>query len=110
MKFGKYLASRQLELPEYSGHFIDYKALKKLIKKLATPSSPDGITPVTTVSPVEAQNTLKENRASFFFRVERELEKVNSFYLEKRKAEIPTSGTPFLTSTCTKTSKKFIKT
>ncbi|RLV85644.1 hypothetical protein JA9_002012 [Meyerozyma sp. JA9] len=84
MKFGKYLASRQLELPEYSGHFIDYKALKKLIKKLATPSSPDGITPVTTVSPVEAQNTLKENRASFFFRVERELEKVNSFYLEKQ--------------------------
>lgn len=83
MKFGKYLASRQLELPEYSGHFIDYKALKKLIKKLATPSSPDG-TAVATVTPTEAQTTLKENRASFFFRVERELEKVNSFYLEKQ--------------------------
>lgn len=84
MKFGKYLASRQLELPEYSGHFIDYKALKKLIKKLATPSSPDGKTVTTAVSAIEAQNTLKENRASFFFRVERELEKVNSFYLEKQ--------------------------
>lgn len=69
MKFGKYLASRQLELPEYSGHFIDYKALKKLIKHLAISNE---------------QKTLKENKASFFFRVERELEKVNSFYLEKQ--------------------------
>lgn len=37
MKFGKYLEARQLELPEYSSHFIDYKGLKKLIKHLAVP-------------------------------------------------------------------------
>ncbi|KAG7663196.1 PHO81 [[Candida] subhashii] len=96
MKFGKYLASRQLELPEYSGHFIDYKALKKLIKQLAIPStasttttttttgSPPIITTTTASSQQEIQQTLKENRAQFFFRVERELDKVNSFYLEKQ--------------------------
>lgn len=79
MKFGKYLASRQLELPEYSGHFIDYKSLKKLIKQLAIPSNPNG-----EITSLEIQQALKENKASFFFRVERELDKVNSFYLEKQ--------------------------
>ncbi|ODV78171.1 SPX-domain-containing protein [Suhomyces tanzawaensis NRRL Y-17324] len=80
MKFGKYLASRQLQLPEYSGHFIDYKALKKLIKQLAIPTR-DEANPATQL---EIQQRLQENKASFFFRVERELDKVNSFYLEKQ--------------------------
>lgn len=61
MKFGKYLASRQLELPEYSGHFIDYKSLKKLIKQLAIPSNPNG-----EITSLEIQQALKENKASFF--------------------------------------------
>lgn len=77
MKFGKYLASRILELPEYTGHFIDYKALKKLIKHLAIDHTQNSTNQ-------DVQKTLKENKASFFFRVERELEKVNSFYLEKQ--------------------------
>lgn len=67
MKFGKYLAARQLELPEYSSHFINYKQLKKLINALTQ----DGST------------TLQDKKGSFFFRLERELEKVNEFYLEK---------------------------
>lgn len=67
MKFGKYLAARQLELPEYSSHFINYKQLKKLINALTQ----DGTT------------TLQDKKGSFFFRLERELEKVNEFYLEK---------------------------
>lgn len=81
MKFGKYLASRQLELPEYSGHFIDYKALKKLIKQLG-----GGIDLANTepTSQFQIQQKLKDNKASFFFRVERELDKVNLFYLEKQ--------------------------
>ncbi|CAI5755646.1 unnamed protein product [Candida verbasci] len=82
MKFGKYLASRQLELPEYSGHFIDYKSLKKLIKQLAIPKNSNTINGEASIT--EIQQTLKENKASFFFRVERELDKVNSFYLEKQ--------------------------
>ncbi|KAG7191762.1 phosphate system positive regulatory protein pho81 [Scheffersomyces spartinae] len=79
MKYGKYLASRQLELPEYSGHFIDYKALKKLIKQLAIPSNKENVALVVNI-----HQSLKENKATFFFRVERELDKVNSFYLEKQ--------------------------
>lgn len=82
MKFGKYLASRQLELPEYSGHFIDYKALKKLIKQLGMPGGVEFGT--STANQMLMQQKLKENKALFFFRVERELEKVNSFYLEKQ--------------------------
>lgn len=80
MKFGKYLALRQLELPEYSGHFIDYKALKKLIKQLGTPAGNE----FALLLPQEIQQHLKENKASFFFRVERELDKVNAFYLEQQ--------------------------
>ncbi|AOA61360.1 Cyclin-dependent kinase (CDK) inhibitor [Komagataella phaffii CBS 7435] len=69
MKFGKYLATRSLELPEYSGHFINYKALKKLINQLAIQD--DSL-------------SLQDKKGSFFFKVERELEKVNEFYLEKQ--------------------------
>lgn len=67
MKFGKYLATRQLELPEYAGQFINYKALKKLINQLSLDSS----------------IPLQDKKGSFFFRLERELEKVNEFYLER---------------------------
>lgn len=81
MKFGKYLASRQLELPEYLGHFINYKALKKLIKHLGLPAASWAGEPM---NPEAVQNQLKESKASFFFKVERELDKVNCFYLEKQ--------------------------
>lgn len=84
MKFGKYLASRQLELPEYSGHFIDYKALKKLIKQLGMPAGGVEFGTLSSTNQLLTQQKLKENKALFFFRVERELEKVNSFYLEKQ--------------------------
>lgn len=30
MKYGKYLAKRQLDLPEYANYFMNYKALKKV--------------------------------------------------------------------------------
>ncbi|CAD1784718.1 similar to Saccharomyces cerevisiae YGR233C PHO81 Cyclin-dependent kinase (CDK) inhibitor, regulates Pho80p-Pho85p and Pcl7p-Pho85p cyclin-CDK complexes in response to phosphate levels [Maudiozyma barnettii] len=101
MKFGKYLEGRQLELSEYNGHFIDYKGLKKLIKQLAIPVYPnaesnsadllldqsqtsiDNDDDVTDFNNPVFYRRLQENKASFFFRLERELEKVNSFYLEK---------------------------
>lgn len=96
MKFGKYLEGRELELPEYNGYFMDYKALKKLIKQLLLPngSFSDGLpsvegnsTPMVRFDdPFEDPNsykTLQKNKASFFFKLERELEKVNSFYLQK---------------------------
>lgn len=58
------------------GHFINYKALKKLIKSLAVPQ-------YGNATEVDVERLLQENKTSFFFRLERELEKVNAFYLEK---------------------------
>lgn len=86
MKFGKYLEARQLELPEYNGHFIDYKALKKLIKHLAVPLAQTSSNDHLNLDDVDEEiihQRLQENKASFFFKLERELEKVNSHFLEK---------------------------
>ncbi|KKY38097.1 putative ankyrin repeat protein nuc-2 [Diaporthe ampelina] len=83
-KFGKQIQKRQLEVPEYAANFVNYKALKKLIKKLsATPTlqaQNDHIYPATTI---DSQAALQANKATFFFQLERELEKVNAFYLQK---------------------------
>ncbi|KAG5948739.1 anaphase-promoting complex subunit Apc3 [Claviceps sorghi] len=84
VKFGKQIQKRQLDVPEYAASFVNYKALKKLIKKLsATPilvaqndvHRPNG--------PVDSQAALQANKATFFFQLERELDKVNAFYLQK---------------------------
>jgi len=84
MKFGKHIQKRQLEIPEYAASFVDYKALKKLIKKLSStpviPALADSSHGHETLDP---QTSLQANKATFFFRVERELEKVNTFYLQK---------------------------
>ncbi|KAI9734923.1 MAG: phosphate system positive regulatory protein pho81 [Cirrosporium novae-zelandiae] len=81
-KFGKQLQRRQLDIPEYAASFVNYKSLKKLIKHLsATPTIvPNEIATHDTLDP---QAALQANKATFFFRLERELEKVNIFYLEK---------------------------
>ncbi|KAI5809003.1 ankyrin repeat protein nuc-2 [Peziza echinospora] len=95
MKFGKFLAKRQLDVPEYAASFVNYKGLKKLIKSLAAASrvssvaagSTGGDANVSTAQRSNSQETLQANKATFFFRLERELEKVNAFYLQK-EAEI----------------------
>ncbi|PWY63549.1 ankyrin repeat protein nuc-2 [Aspergillus heteromorphus CBS 117.55] len=84
MKFGKQIQRRQLDLPEYAASFVNYKALKKLIKQLsATPTIPAQSTTGVTQNVPEAQATLRANKEVFFFRLEREIEKVNAFYLQK---------------------------
>ncbi|EDN05477.1 predicted protein, partial [Histoplasma mississippiense (nom. inval.)] len=84
-KFGKQIQRRQLDLPEYAVSFLNYKALKKLIKQLsATPTIPaqsSSADPVPEI--VDPQAALRANKDVFFFRVEREIEKVNVFYLQK---------------------------
>ncbi|KAG6034445.1 anaphase-promoting complex subunit Apc3 [Claviceps citrina] len=83
-KFGKQIQKRQLEVPEYAASFVNYKALKKLIKKLSA-------TPILVAQndihlpngPVDSQAALQANKATFFFQLERELDKVNAFYLQK---------------------------
>ncbi|KAK7511285.1 ankyrin repeat protein nuc-2 [Phyllosticta citriasiana] len=80
MKFGKHIQKRQLDFPEYAASFVDYKALKKLIKKLsATPV----IHAQNDPAQLDPQMSLQANKATFFFRLERELEKVNKLYLQK---------------------------
>ncbi|EGE85142.2 CDK inhibitor PHO81, variant [Blastomyces dermatitidis ATCC 18188] len=85
MKFGKQIQRRQLDLPEYAVSFLNYKALKKLIKQLsATPTIPaqsSSIDPAPEL--LDPQAALRANKDVFFFRVEREIEKVNVFYLQK---------------------------
>ncbi|EEQ28457.1 ankyrin repeat protein [Microsporum canis CBS 113480] len=85
MKFGKQIQRRQLDLPEYAASFFNYKALKKLIKQLsATPTIPaQGATQEPTGDVLDAQAALRANKEVFFFRLEREIEKVNVFYLQK---------------------------
>ncbi|EDO64869.2 nuc-2 protein [Neurospora crassa OR74A] len=85
MKFGKQIQKRQLEVPEYAASFVNYKALKKLIKKLsATPILP----PQTDLrrapgEPLDTQSALQANKATFFFQIDRELDKVNACYVQK---------------------------
>ncbi|KAI0200639.1 hypothetical protein F4808DRAFT_158200 [Astrocystis sublimbata] len=84
MKFGKQIQKRQLEVPEYAASFVNYKALKKLIKRLsATPTLSAQNDPHLPQAPLDTQVALQANKAKFFFQLERELEKVNAFYLQK---------------------------
>jgi len=84
MKFGKHIQKRQLEVPEYAASFVNYKALKKLIKKLsATPVLHAQLDPARSHTPIDTQAALQANKAAFFFQLERELEKVNALYLQK---------------------------
>ncbi|RAH41483.1 putative cyclin dependent kinase inhibitor Pho81 [Aspergillus brunneoviolaceus CBS 621.78] len=83
-KFGKQIQRRQLDLPEYAASFVNYKALKKLIKQLsATPTIPAQSVAGAAQDVPEAQAALRANKEVFFFRLEREIEKVNAFYLQK---------------------------
>ncbi|KAK4940035.1 phosphate system positive regulatory protein pho81 [Elasticomyces elasticus] len=80
LKFGKQIQRQQLDLPEYAASFLNYKALKKLIKQLsATPT----IAAQGGSSTLDTQAALRANKEVFFFRLEREIEKVNVFYLQK---------------------------
>ncbi|KAL2050154.1 hypothetical protein ABVK25_009515 [Lepraria finkii] len=83
-KFGKHLQKRQLDIPEYAASFVNYKALKKLIKQLsATPTLLPQNATQNAPETLDPQASLQANKATFFFRLERELEKVNAFYLQK---------------------------
>ncbi|CZT44080.1 probable Nuc-2 protein [Rhynchosporium secalis] len=82
--FGKQIQKRQLEVPEYAASFVNYKALKKLIKKLSATPTLLALNDVQRqVGIIDSQAALQANKATFFFQLERELEKVNAFYLQK---------------------------
>ncbi|KAI1313852.1 phosphate system positive regulatory protein pho81 [Mortierella claussenii] len=89
MKFGKQIQFQQIA--EWQNHYMSYKGLKKIINSLIqekaqtsvtiAASPPPGSTPV--VPEDEYSKFLQSQKAAFFFKLERELEKVNTFYLQK---------------------------
>ncbi|KAJ1734383.1 phosphate system positive regulatory protein pho81 [Coemansia biformis] len=75
MKFGKHIQAHTI--PEWAAHYMNYKALKKIINELSVPLPP-------RANPSDAaKERLQTVKAAFFFQVDRELEKVNTFYLQK---------------------------
>ncbi|MCJ1309832.1 Glycerophosphocholine phosphodiesterase [Agyrium rufum] len=65
MKFGRNLPRNQV--PEWASHYINYKALKKLIKTVAESSNAGG----------------QADTAEFFYSLDRNLEDVDDFYNKK---------------------------
>ncbi|KAH8197635.1 hypothetical protein TruAng_008219 [Truncatella angustata] len=66
------------------GYVVKTPAGSSLIKRLsATPVLSAQNDPHQPSTPIDSQAALQANRAKFFFQLERELEKVNAFYLQK---------------------------
>ena len=69
MKFGKYLESRVN--PDWAGQYIDYKALKDLIKKASEQAAAVGhnvaFSPRTTSLTVQRGQSLNRNNAELDF-------------------------------------------
>ncbi|KAI0638270.1 cyclin-dependent protein kinase inhibitor [Trametes polyzona] len=106
MQFGKQIQAEQV--PGWSAYYLDYKALKKIISSLAAnrpPSEAVAFTPPAAVATSTDESadestdkpplyaslgqdddrgpSFQAHKAAFFFKLERELEKINAFYLEK---------------------------
>ncbi|KAF9949571.1 phosphate system positive regulatory protein pho81 [Mortierella alpina] len=90
MKFGKQIQFQQI--PEWQSHYMSYKGLKKIINSLTQEKAHVSVTIAASpppgleapVQPEDENSTLRQSqKAAFFFKLERELEKVNSFYLQK---------------------------
>ncbi|RKO88297.1 hypothetical protein BDK51DRAFT_35596 [Blyttiomyces helicus] len=88
MKFGKYIQAQA----DWAGpHYLNYKGLKKIINSVEPPT--DAHATFTTLAAINppgvagsADDVSLEFQAlktAFFFKLERELEKVNAFYLQK---------------------------
>ncbi|KAJ1910849.1 phosphate system positive regulatory protein pho81, partial [Mycoemilia scoparia] len=74
--FGKHIQAQSF--PEWASHYMNYKGLKKIINDLNSTVPED--------SPREIlSERLERVKASFFFQLDRELEKVNAFYLQKER-------------------------
>ncbi|TPX33648.1 hypothetical protein SmJEL517_g03537 [Synchytrium microbalum] len=90
MKFGKHIVAQQ---NDYGGvHYLNYKALKKIINSVEqivaseyvsfttlAAQNPPGMSNISSKESTE----FTAQKTAFFFKLERELEKVNSFYLQK---------------------------
>ncbi|KAI0347329.1 SPX-domain-containing protein [Trametopsis cervina] len=105
MKFGKQIQADQV--PGWSRYYLEYKSLKKIISSLesnrpvseaaalavgSSGAEPPGLSFFPPGFSQDDDNRGREfqaYKATFFFKLERELEKINAFYLEK-EAELKT--------------------
>ncbi|KAF7331871.1 Cyclin-dependent protein kinase inhibitor [Mycena kentingensis (nom. inval.)] len=97
MKFGKQFLAQQI--PGWSSYYVDYKRLKKIISSLTQhrPASeaaalavglrPNDLLDSPATPPLfprdDGESDSPAHKAAFFFKLERELEKINEFYLQK---------------------------
>ncbi|KAI9094038.1 hypothetical protein DFS34DRAFT_251563 [Phlyctochytrium arcticum] len=81
MKFGKYIQAQQTDWagPQY----LNYKGLKKIINSLKAPPEHHQSAPRGSAINEKNLEEYKALKTEFFFKLERELEKVNKFYLQK---------------------------
>jgi CDK inhibitor PHO81 len=96
MKFGKEISGLASGDP-WAPFYLDYKGLKKIINSLAKGRPLDAALLAAVHRPRRIEDTeynllpfqpdestlLQTHRAAFFFKLERELEKINEFYLNK---------------------------
>ncbi|KAI9217491.1 hypothetical protein BC828DRAFT_391037 [Blastocladiella britannica] len=110
MKFGKQIQGQALS--EWHAHYMNYKALKKIINSLDDPCKGQHALTIAAALPDNAANPLnlldpaasadlasaaaaalsstgvdplQSLKANFFYKLERELDRVNSFYLTKEQ-------------------------
>jgi CDK inhibitor PHO81 len=79
-QFGKQIQSQQFT--EWSPYYLDYKGLKKFISSLLnTPADSLKALGLPLIGIEEDRaKLLQSQKAAFFFKLERELEKVNFFF------------------------------
>lgn len=80
-QFGKTI--QQQQLPGWAPYYINYKALKKVISSLGKQSQKSNLSTIPlqqspTEDSDESAQYLRSEKATFFFKLERELEKVES--------------------------------
>ena len=97
------------QISGWGSYYLDYKFLKKIINSLEKGRIADAALFATSVRPEETSDgpqpllpidspgsELQVHKAAFFFRLERELEKINAFYLQK-ESELRTRLTTLIT-------------
>nr|GEW19665.1 SPX domain-containing protein 1-like [Tanacetum cinerariifolium] len=89
MKFGKSL-SNQIEetLPEWRDKFLSYKELKKKVKMITPPDNDDRAVKRLKMSSVGPTGEMSKEEVEFVELLEKEVEKFNSFFVEKEEEYI----------------------
>ncbi|RCK64879.1 Glycerophosphodiester phosphodiesterase GDE1 [Candida viswanathii] len=77
MKFGKTYVTHQI--PEWSIYYMNYKHLKKIIKSI------DSVKNTADIDESRHPEIISDTLSSFFYELDRDIEKVDSFYNTKYK-------------------------